>query len=141
MGSQRKSRISGTRSRSTSCTTTSAASTKPSASPRQWKLESRIMFGQSAKSSGCSTRKSSGQRNPLTPNHLLIDIPNVAYSYGEILLNGKPLRHLLSLTIEVPGRGKCNTFTTVTAKFLSSVRLEGDMRAVRVYRRKLEFTS
>src|SRR5580704_11955841 len=50
MASQRKSKTCGTRSRSTSCTTTSAASTRRSASRLQWKRESQRTSGASQKS-------------------------------------------------------------------------------------------
>src|SRR6185437_1120654 len=62
MRSPKKSKTLNTRSRSTSCTTTSAASTNRSASRQRWKPESQTMFGVSGRLSGCSKPR---KREPL----------------------------------------------------------------------------
>ena len=102
-------------------------------------------MGSQRKSKSCGTQSCSAislrRRNPLTVNRLTIEIPGVGPTIGEVLLNGKPLRHLLSLRIEIPGKGKCNTFVTVTARFLSSVRFHGDMRTIKTSRNNLELSS
>jgi hypothetical protein len=73
-------------------------------------------------------------------NHLLIHSPDiVAGCYGDVLLNGQRLKHLLSLRIDIPADKEDQHFIKVTAEFMSSVRVEGNPCSIVADDRKVEF--
>jgi hypothetical protein len=57
-------------------------------------------------------------------NHVKISCPEITPSMGPILLNGRSLRDVASLKIEVSGKPE-DPFVKVTAVFLASFELEG----------------
>jgi hypothetical protein len=53
-------------------------------------------------------------------NRLKINCPEITASVGEVLLNGKPLRDLISLRIDIP-ESRTKQFIKVTAELYSAV--------------------
>lgn len=73
-------------------------------------------------------------------NRLRITCPELTNSFGEVLLNGKPLHHIKSLRIDIPESAD-SPFIMVTAKFLASVDLDVNVRLIKRTNRRLNLSS
>ncbi|MGH9734345.1 MAG: hypothetical protein ACRD8A_07135 [Candidatus Acidiferrales bacterium] len=73
-------------------------------------------------------------------NHLKIVCPEITPSMGEVTLNGKPLRDIVSLKIELSGK-RDDPFVKVTAEFYSSFELEGVFSQIKTDGHKVAITA
>ncbi len=71
-------------------------------------------------------------------NHLKISSPSITTSAGEVLLNGKPLRDIISLKVDIP-EGENKPFVKVIAEFYSAFELDAYLAGIKQEGRVVEF--
>jgi hypothetical protein len=72
-------------------------------------------------------------------NHLKIICREITSSLTEIVLNGKPLRDVVSIKVELSGK-RDDQFVKVTAEFYSSFELDGFFSEARTNGRSVELS-